>query len=60
MVFIEDSSIGSGRVKIIILYSVTSGPNESNISHIVRLLHMKSIFSLLIKYSSDMFPIMVS
>ena len=57
MVLIEDSSIGSDRVKIIILYSVTSGPNES---HIVRLLHMKYIFSLLIKYPSDMFPIMVS
>jgi hypothetical protein len=60
MVLIENSSIGSDRMKITILYSETSEPNESKISHIVRLLHMKYIFSLLIKYFSDMFPIVVS
>jgi len=48
MVLIEDSSIGSDRMKITILYSETSEPNESEISHIVRLLHMKYIFCLLI------------
>ena len=46
MVLIEDSPIGSDRMKITILYSETSEPNESKISHIVRLFHMKYIFFL--------------
>jgi hypothetical protein len=43
MVLIKDSAIGSDRQKIKLFYSEKSGPTESEILQIIRLLHMNYI-----------------